>query len=368
MKALFLASAWVKPAERMRAGAGALLGLAALGVIAGWLSGRLGVPVALVAPLGASSVLLFAVPSSPLAQPWSVIGGNALSGLVGLGVALFIPSVPLAAGLAVGVAIAVMASARCLHPPGGAVALTMVLLGFRGVGEGLSFLIWNVGLTSLLLVVIASAFHGMSGHTYPEFLKKPEAPPLQEDGAAESAIIEDVLRSSEEIVDISSVELQKIYHRISLRMAMLHRDARSAGDLMTVAPEALSPGLSLTKAFDEVARRAHHTAFVTDENARLIGVVTLADFVDYTDLRGETIRVNARRRLENAAALRSAPAQIVGDIMRRDTPAVSKADPLSQAVMVALESRLPLVPVVDDKGRLSGVVPPERLMAALAAP
>jgi hypothetical protein len=44
----------------------------------------------LVAPLGASAVLVFAVPSSPLAQPWSVIGGNTLSALVGAACAHFI--------------------------------------------------------------------------------------------------------------------------------------------------------------------------------------------------------------------------------------------------------------------------------------
>jgi CBS domain-containing membrane protein len=36
----------------------------------------------IVAPLGASAVLVFAVPASPLAQPWPVIGGNTISALV----------------------------------------------------------------------------------------------------------------------------------------------------------------------------------------------------------------------------------------------------------------------------------------------
>ena len=40
--------------------------------------------VYLIAPMGASAVLLFCLPASPLAQPWSVVGGNVVSGLVGM--------------------------------------------------------------------------------------------------------------------------------------------------------------------------------------------------------------------------------------------------------------------------------------------
>jgi CBS domain-containing membrane protein len=42
----------------------------------------------LVAPIGASAVLVFAVPASPLAQPRAVIGGNVVSALVGITVAM----------------------------------------------------------------------------------------------------------------------------------------------------------------------------------------------------------------------------------------------------------------------------------------
>ena len=57
----------------------------------------------IVAPLGASAVLVFAVPASPLAQPWSVIGGNVVSALVGVAAYHLIPQTALAAGVARGV-------------------------------------------------------------------------------------------------------------------------------------------------------------------------------------------------------------------------------------------------------------------------
>ncbi|HHL18714.1 MAG TPA: HPP domain-containing protein, partial [Thiothrix sp.] len=80
-----------------------------------------------VASMGASAVLLFAVPLGPLSQPWSFVGGHLLSGLIGVTIAQSIPDVIIAGPLAVSVAIFVMYVTRCLHPPGGATALSAVV-------------------------------------------------------------------------------------------------------------------------------------------------------------------------------------------------------------------------------------------------
>ena len=77
--------------ERTIACIGALLGIAAAGAVSALVTGSdAGLPL-LVAPMGASAVLLFAVPASPLAQPWSIIGGNTISALVGIAVAHAVP-------------------------------------------------------------------------------------------------------------------------------------------------------------------------------------------------------------------------------------------------------------------------------------
>src|SRR3546814_11714629 len=81
----------------------------------------------LVAPLGASAVLVFAVPASPLAQPWPVIGGNLLSAAVGIFMGQVVGTPLIAAGMSAGAAIALMSLGRCLHPPGGACALLLAL-------------------------------------------------------------------------------------------------------------------------------------------------------------------------------------------------------------------------------------------------
>ena len=104
--------------ERALACLGAIAGIALSAVVVGLAFGAGGWSALIVAPMGASAVLVFAVPASPLAQPWPVIGGNAISALVGLVAARLVPDPVLAAGLAVGLAIAAMSPRPCMAPEG----------------------------------------------------------------------------------------------------------------------------------------------------------------------------------------------------------------------------------------------------------
>src|SRR5690349_617025 len=62
----------------------------------------------LIASMGASAVLLFAVPHGQLSQPWPVIAGHVASASIGVACARWIPSPELAAACAVGLAIGAM--------------------------------------------------------------------------------------------------------------------------------------------------------------------------------------------------------------------------------------------------------------------
>ena len=81
----------------------------------------------LLAPLGATTVILFALPHSPLAQPWSLAGGLLISALIGYGCGLVVQPAWLAIGVALGVSIWVTALLRCIHPPGGAMAMLFAI-------------------------------------------------------------------------------------------------------------------------------------------------------------------------------------------------------------------------------------------------
>ncbi|MEN8207594.1 MAG: HPP family protein, partial [Pseudomonadota bacterium] len=98
-----------------KAGMGGLLAISAVA----WLSHVTGNPL-LMAPFGATCVLLFSVPNSPLSQPANVIGGHLVSTAIGLMLHMLLPLEWWSLGLAVGLAIAAMAALRVTHPPAGA--------------------------------------------------------------------------------------------------------------------------------------------------------------------------------------------------------------------------------------------------------
>lgn len=105
-------------ANHLKSGLGAALAMIAVGSLAA----LTGLPL-LIAPFGATAVLLFGQPKSPLAQPANVVGGYLVALIVsGLALSLCPPTWPFAA-TAVGIAIALMAVLRVTHPPAGAVPL-----------------------------------------------------------------------------------------------------------------------------------------------------------------------------------------------------------------------------------------------------
>jgi CBS domain-containing membrane protein len=149
------------------AGVGAILGICLTGLMCGLAFGEDPNLPLIVAPMGASAVLLFAAPASPFAQPWPIIGGNTVSALVGVAVRQLVHEPTAATGVAVGLAIVAMSIMRCLHPPGGAAALTTIIGGSSVAAAGFSFALVPVCLNSILLVLVGVAFHRFSAQAYP---------------------------------------------------------------------------------------------------------------------------------------------------------------------------------------------------------
>lgn len=155
---LFPAMGPFRRTEQVRAAGGAVLGLAVCGLITTLTPVAFSLSEAIIAPMGASAVLLFAAPNSPLAQPWSAMIGNMSSALTALLVIAVVPA-PWTAAVAVGLAILVMMLLRALHPPGGAVALLSTLDPDPVLNAGIWFAIGPVGVSTMVLV--GSGCHGL---------------------------------------------------------------------------------------------------------------------------------------------------------------------------------------------------------------
>jgi CBS domain-containing membrane protein len=138
--------------QRLRRCLGALLGVAFTGAATHLVFGPgANIPL-MVAPLGASALLLFAVCDSPLAHPWSIMAGNLISAAVGVACAHWIASPLAAASVAVASATFAMFALRCVHPPGGAVAVTTVLGGPAVHALGYGFVLDPVAFQSAVLL------------------------------------------------------------------------------------------------------------------------------------------------------------------------------------------------------------------------
>ena len=151
---------WV---ERLRAVLGAFIGLMLVFTTAKFLGELSRIDEWLMASLGASALLVFALPQSPMAQPWAVIAGNTLSALVGISVMQVVGEPLLALPLAASLSILGMFVLRCLHPPAAAVALIVVLghvLHYR-------YAFFPVMIDSILLILAGAAYSNLTGKSYP---------------------------------------------------------------------------------------------------------------------------------------------------------------------------------------------------------
>lgn len=205
----------------------------------GWLRGSLGAAMAiataglataalmtgqsahlpwLIAPLGASAVLVFAVPASPLAQPWSVIGGNFISASIGLSLGALIGEQVVAASLAVGLAIAAMTFARCLHPPGGACAL-LCALGAAGP-EGWTFIYLMPIMANVIALSVAGwLYNNLTGHRWPHVVVPVEPERADPDIMHTREDIEATLAGWDEVLDVDIDDLDAFYRAVNERVA-----------------------------------------------------------------------------------------------------------------------------------------------------
>lgn len=173
-----------------------------------------GLPV-LIASMGSSAILIFAVPHGPFSQPWSVVGGQVVSALAGLACLFFIHHTLLAGAVAVSLAAYFMYLLRCLHPPGGATALAVVLGGIEIQNLGIQFAITPVGLNAVILVLMGFIFNNLvPKRSYPAHQLQPEIAKIGIETALPVISPEDLesaLLKMDTFIDVAQEDLMKIY-------------------------------------------------------------------------------------------------------------------------------------------------------------
>ena len=359
--------------ERVRSAVGALVGILATGLLSRAAIGDASALPVMIAPMGASAVLLFAVPASPLAQPWSIVGGNLVASLVGVAVASWISDPFLASALAFSCAIALMMAQRCLHPPSGAVALTAVLGGPAIHDLGYGFVLWPVGANSLLLLAAAILFNNLTGRSYPHVQARVSSDHGTRDPAPSARVgftssdLDAVLKDYDQLLDVGRGDLEAILRQAEFRSYRRRSGQTTCADIMSRDVIAIAPTAPLREALDLLRR--HHIKIlpVTDERARVLGVVTQTDILDKTvwDRRGP--RLGLGRRLRLTLSRGRAPFGSVEDIMTHSVTSVRPETQIADVVLQMSDVGLHHLPVVGADERLVGIISQTDLIAALLA-
>ncbi|MGZ2460314.1 HPP family protein [Rhizobium sp. IY2] len=331
--------------ERLIACLGALLAIGLTGVISGYLFGQGPHLPLIVAPMGASAVLLFAVPASPLAQPWSIIGGNTISALMGIVAAYFIRDPIIATGVGVSLAIGAMSFTRCLHPPGGAAALTAVLGGPVVAGWGFLFPFVPVALNSCILVGLGLLFHKLSKRNYPHVVLKAEnthqtidLPSAARVGFREEDV-DAALVALDETFDIDRADLGRLLQQVELQAAIRSNGKISCADIMSRDVIAIGETSEPDAARHLLLKHNIRTLPVKDPEGRLIGTVGLRELSGSTETIAHAISMPAVARPSDAAL---------------------------SLLPVLTDGRTHAVIVVDDDYRILGLISQTDLLSAVA--
>jgi CBS domain-containing membrane protein len=353
--------------ERARSCLGALIGIAFTGGSMYLLFGPGANTPLLVAPMGASAVLLFAVPASPLAQPWSIIGGNLVSATIGVTCANVIADPTLAAALAVALAICGMFALRCVHPPSGAVALTAVLGGPAIHALGYRFVLEPIAVQSAALLAAAIAYHAATGHRYPHSVRAARgAPGSAADASSRAgftrADLEAVLRRRSEMLDIDPDDLESLLRETQLQAFSRSFNELTCENIMSRHVVSVSATTRAVAAWALLKRNKVKALPVIDTNRTMVGIVTRADLVDkrifgqfapfvaYFDgwLRGNALR-----------------APTVGSVMTPDVCTVKANAPITDLVPMFADYGHHHIPVLDSAGHVVGMITQVDLISGL---
>lgn len=327
--------------ERMLACIGALLGILLTGFICQAIYGdSLYLPL-IVAPIGASAVLLFAVPASPLAQPWPIIGGNVLSAIVGIACADLIDHAIVAPAVAVSAAILLMSLTRSLHPPGGATALTAAV-----AQSDYLFAFLPVGLNSFLLVAIGIGFHAIARRNYPHIAAPAPSvshgtndPPATARVGIQSTDIDAALALLDETFDIEPADLERLLRQVEQEALVRTNADMRCGDLMSRDVISVDADCAPSMARALLLKHNLRTLPVTDREGRLLGTVGLRELA----LDGDK----------------------VGDVLS-DAVTAFERDPALALLPPLTNGRTHAVVIVDNDRRARGLITQTDLLAFLA--
>lgn len=347
-----------RPREWSRAALGAAIGF----LFSTWVCSQLfGLHMAVhfSGPLAASAVLLFAVSSGALAQPWSILGSYLCACVVALTITHFIDHSLVGAALALGLSLLLMCPLRCLHPPAGAIAFCMV---FATPAPGEPF--WQPALAVMTagvgLLACALLYNNLTRVPYPRphpstsTVHRTRDPLPSERAGINADDLDHALDELGSFVDVTREDLELI-----VRSTEKHALRRSMGDIRAgqMMSRDLIHATSHTRVAEGLYLLTHHQLKalpILDEHRQLVGIVSLVDLVGA--MRANSFNLRAILGLQKQ--------QVLGELMTSPVKTVDVDAHVVDLIALLSDDGLHCLPVLDS-GALVGVITQTDLVAAL---
>ncbi|OWU68245.1 CBS-domain-containing membrane protein [Roseovarius sp. 22II1-1F6A] len=357
--------------EAMRAGLGAFLGLGLTGLFVLSPAIDLNLGLYLVAPFGASAVLLFAVPNSPLAQPWSAIVGNTVAALVGVAVSMLVADPAFRIALAVALAITATILCRAVHPPAGAVAMTAAMSPEAVDQLGFWFALTPVASGTVVLVVIATVYARLTGRHYPfRQFDEPnrhgtgDAEPMERLGLTGQELTS-ILERYRQSFNLGVEDLARLIGAAELQAAAQRTGPLTATDIMSRSLVTLRPDTPLGEVADLFSQHRFTSLPVEDEGGRFLGVIFQIHLI--ARARADALRLDrgfgsAMKRLLDREREKPVRAE---EIMSVAGPRATTDTPIAALLPMMADGEVDAVPIVQS-GKIVGIVTRTDLIAALA--
>ncbi|UYV39633.1 HPP family protein [Rhodobacteraceae bacterium D3-12] len=355
----------------MRAGLGAFISLLLIGLLllSPHIDPQLG--LYLVAPFGASSVLLFAVPNSPLAQPWSAIGGNTVAAIVAVAVCLAVTDPTLRVALAVGLAITATILCRALHPPAGAVAMTAAMSPDAIAELGFWFALTPIALGTTVLVVLATLYARLTGRRYPfRQFDDPSTHGTEDRNPAERlGLSEDeltgILERYSQSFNLGVEDLARLIGAAELQVAAHSSSPLTAQDIMSHDLVMVRPDTPLGEIADLFRQHRFASLPVVGPDNTFLGIIFQMNLI--SKARSDALRLDrgyraALRRLLDSNRDKPMKAR---DIMNVTGPRANSDTAIGALLPMMADGETDAVPILEHE-KIVGIVTRTDLIAALA--
>lgn len=329
-----------------------------------------------IASMGASAVILFIMPGSPLAQPWPLVGGQLISAMTGVACAQAFADTALASACAAGGSVLVMLLFRCLHPPGAATALTPVMAGDPITALGYGFVLMPVGLNVAILLLMAIVINRWClRHEYPitlsltdEKTPKPNNSLVQSSqrtGISEQDL-QQALDNMDMFLDVSSGDLNRLLADAQMLSFKRYRGNITCADIMVKRVLTVEYGTDVEEAWKIMHHEKLKAMPVIDRKSRVIGIITWNDFFKFINVAAnETFQGKFRAFIRRTPDVSTSKPESVGHIMTTSVSVLPEHTHIAELIPLMSSQGYRQIPIVNSDNRLVGMVYQANLIASL---